>query len=195
MRIKAGYYDWNQFGLNDSFYPDDMPPEWRLTYYANEIECAQIDLSQLNDVGDIEELFDDLHEQFDVLIRFNDVNQWPLLNELLENEDVNIKAVICSDHCFKQYSKRIDSFDVACVAEEDKQLLSFNAQCQATQIMVAGLNIVFVDEVLTLKQWRLFVDAWVAEGKQEHYFLMLNSNVFKASVVAELRMMIDMLGY
>jgi hypothetical protein len=33
---------WNHAGWCGSFYPDDLPPEWRLAYYANEFRAVVV---------------------------------------------------------------------------------------------------------------------------------------------------------
>ena len=200
MRIKIGYYDWNQFGLKDSFYPEDMPLEWKLTFYANEIECTQLALGKLKSTDDISELFEDLSDDFDVLIKMDEIDQWPLLSELLVNNNANIKAVVCSEECQKRHSKQIASFSVPCfneadINEADKVSISLLPEINAKQLLTGSMNIVYVNEMLTLKQWRVFIDQWVLQADQEDCFLMLDADVFSSSVSGELRMMIDMLGY
>ncbi|WP_172600456.1 DUF72 domain-containing protein [Sulfurivermis fontis] len=33
---------WDHAGWSGTFYPDDLPPEWRLTYYANEFRAVVV---------------------------------------------------------------------------------------------------------------------------------------------------------
>lgn len=39
-RLLTGACGWRHAGWAGSFYPDDLPPEWRLTYYANEFRTV-----------------------------------------------------------------------------------------------------------------------------------------------------------
>lgn len=38
--LLIGARDWNHEGWWGTFYPEDLPPEWRLTYYANEYRAV-----------------------------------------------------------------------------------------------------------------------------------------------------------
>lgn len=35
-------YGWDHAGWSGAFYPDDLPPEWRLIYYANEFRAVVV---------------------------------------------------------------------------------------------------------------------------------------------------------
>ncbi|MCW8945604.1 MAG: hypothetical protein OQL27_12595 [Sedimenticola sp.] len=40
--IKIGAAGWEHSGWLSAFYPDDLPADWRLSYYANEFQIVQI---------------------------------------------------------------------------------------------------------------------------------------------------------
>jgi len=192
MIIKVGYYDWHEFGLKDSFYPDDMPPEWRLTFYANEMECTQIDISALKD---IDELFDDLPERFDIVIHAQDNQQWPVLQQLLESNELNIKAIVCTKQCQQQWAEALARYAVPCFSNRDERVFNNELNVKALQVSITELNILYVDEALKLKQWRQLIEEWVAQSKAQQGYLMLNAKSIKSSVASELRIMMDMMAY
>lgn len=41
MRLTLAAYGWQQSGWS-GYYPDDLPPEWRLDYYANEYDAVVV---------------------------------------------------------------------------------------------------------------------------------------------------------
>ena len=63
--LRIGAYGWKHEPWCDGFYPDDLPEDWQLTYYANEFStvllpadyCSQAEL-------DVEQLLDDVPENF-----------------------------------------------------------------------------------------------------------------------------------
>ncbi len=195
MIIKTGYYDWNDFGIKDSFYPEDMPKEWRLSFYANEHECVQIALAGLDKIEDINELFEDLPEQFDLIVRCDEVAQWPLLGDLLASEEVSIKAIVLNELCQQQWSEQLAKLSVPVFMPNDRQSLNFKVNMKSSQLLNSEMNIVYVSDIQTLKQWRAFIDQWVAEESAEEYYLLLKADVFNSSVSSELRLMIEMMGY
>ncbi|WP_135606966.1 hypothetical protein [Solemya velesiana gill symbiont] len=62
----VGIRDWEHEGWVKAFYPDDMPGEWRLTYYANEFRAVLVPPERWVDAGDeeIEAWCNDVHEAF-----------------------------------------------------------------------------------------------------------------------------------
>ena len=58
--LRVGVYDWAQFASDGGFYPDDLPAEWRLPFFANEFESACVGLSEqiLQTADDLEWLQD-----------------------------------------------------------------------------------------------------------------------------------------
>jgi len=61
-----GARGWDHPAWQGSLYPDDLPPEWRLSYYANEFNAvlAPADLWGAADAGLIASWADDVHDDF-----------------------------------------------------------------------------------------------------------------------------------
>ena len=66
MRLYCGIRDWNHPDLLENYYPDDLPEEWRLAYYANEFSCVLIPASvwMAGDEFEYEKWREDTHPQF-----------------------------------------------------------------------------------------------------------------------------------
>ena len=195
MNIKTGYYNWNEFGLKDSFYPDDMPGEWRLTFYANEIECTQISLDGLGDLDEAGELFEDLNEQFHLLVHCHDEKQWSLLNQLLENDEISIAALLINELSQKHWSEQLKKASIPCFFKSDEQSILFEKNVVGRQLLKDGLKIVYLDELLSLKQIRLFIEQWAKEAQNVEYYILLNASIYNSAQAGEIRLMIEMMGY
>lgn len=39
-RLGVGLLGWQDVAWADTYYPDDLPADWRLSYYANELNCV-----------------------------------------------------------------------------------------------------------------------------------------------------------
>ena len=71
--LRCGVFDWPRFPGKGGFYPDDLPPEWRLNYYANAFESACLPLTALPVDGELrEEWLDSLPEGFRLSLRADD---------------------------------------------------------------------------------------------------------------------------
>lgn len=64
--FRVGARDWERPEWASGFYPGDMPPEWRLSYYANEFNAVLLPPRRWLGVRDgvIAEWADDVHEAF-----------------------------------------------------------------------------------------------------------------------------------
>jgi hypothetical protein len=70
-RVLVGSIGWQHLEWQDSFYPEDLPPDWRLGFYANEFALAVItDLEQeLSD--DLFAEIDECNDRLSVMIRLS----------------------------------------------------------------------------------------------------------------------------
>lgn len=96
MNIKLGHYNWSELGSNSTYYPEDMPKEWQLSYYANEFECVELALETDTSLDDIEEWIEGLSESFCMVIKQGSEEQI----ELLKNECHCVISPNEIDHCF-----------------------------------------------------------------------------------------------
>jgi len=68
--LKLGCYGWNHAHWAGRYYPDDLPEDWRLSYYANDYSCVLVPANYcLQD--DIEDWLDEVHETFKFFM------EWP----------------------------------------------------------------------------------------------------------------------
>jgi len=49
-RVRLGLADWRRPELLDTFYPAELPEEWRLSYYASQFTCVWLDHSAWADL-------------------------------------------------------------------------------------------------------------------------------------------------
>ena len=45
MSITLGVSNWQDFAADGGYYPDDLPQDWKLSYFANEFSSACLNLS------------------------------------------------------------------------------------------------------------------------------------------------------
>ena len=87
-RILMGAADWHhQEWGNDIFYPDDLPEDWYLSFYANEFPVALVKNEQWLDVDAAEKIVDEIIEQatpgFKCVFELDlSANNWECLEEI-----------------------------------------------------------------------------------------------------------------
>ena len=83
--MRVGACDWDHAHWQGSFYPDDLPVDWRLTFYANEYTAVLVPESKWRIQGvDFEQWAEDVPEGF----RF-----YLLTSGLYENEENDASLV------------------------------------------------------------------------------------------------------
>ncbi len=81
--LQVGVFDWPSFAVGRHFYPEDLPAEWRLNYYANAFESACLPLSALPPPGDErEEWLDSLPPGFRLSLLQDEAGTVPAPDEL-----------------------------------------------------------------------------------------------------------------
>lgn len=64
--LEIGSYGWQHPAWVDTFYPEELPEEWQLPYYANEFRFVLVPVQDWSkaDEETLEQWRDDVHEQF-----------------------------------------------------------------------------------------------------------------------------------
>jgi len=69
--LKVGSYGWRHDHWQPEFYDNELPEDWRLTFYANEFSAVLVPASYLDESRDIEQWCEDVHQDFRFYI------EWP----------------------------------------------------------------------------------------------------------------------
>lgn len=74
LDLRIGARGWNHPAWVDQYYPNDLPEEWRLAYYANEFRSVSIPSNEwlFSDQEKIVQWSNDIHEDFRFIL------EWPL---------------------------------------------------------------------------------------------------------------------
>ena len=100
--VRVGVYNWAEFARDDSFYPEDMPAEWRLSYFANEFESACLDLSASGlSAALLGESLEDLAENFELSLAVSEISHIATILELIQQHELRAQWLIFDDHSGK----------------------------------------------------------------------------------------------
>jgi len=84
--LLVGAEAWEHPGWDELFYPDDLPPEWRLTYYANEFPLVLLPAAvwRLAQPAELDDWRDDVSERFRFVLDVTSVTATdrPMLQQL-----------------------------------------------------------------------------------------------------------------
>jgi len=64
--LNIGAYGWKHDSWSGGFYPDDLPPDWQLTYYSNAFNCVLVPVEYWcqQEMPDCEEWLENVHDEF-----------------------------------------------------------------------------------------------------------------------------------
>jgi len=64
--LNIGAYGWKHENWSGGFYPDDLPPDWQLTYYSNAFNCVLVPVEYWcqQEMPDCEEWLENVHDDF-----------------------------------------------------------------------------------------------------------------------------------
>lgn len=175
--IRVGVYDWEKFAVKGTFYPPDMPLEWRLAFFANEFEtaCLRLTDERLRQPIDFEWL-QDLAEGFRLYFTMptTDCGQSELLLQQEHFKSVICQAGIASDHQF------IDA-----------------TQCWTPQSPQTSACALLPGDA-TLADYRRWIDRWqeplVTDQGQQPSLLWLQGETAYAGKLSEVRTLVELMG-
>ncbi len=88
--LRVGTCDWNRDEWQGSYYPEDMPEEWRLDFYANHYQAVLVpekSWMQWTDEG-VEEAVDSVEEDFRFYFQFGSTPDQSRLKQLKKLLDI-----------------------------------------------------------------------------------------------------------
>lgn len=87
--IRIGTYGWRHANESTSFYDPNLPPEWRLSWYANHFRIVVIPASYEVDAGKIERWLEDTDPAFRFIL---ELDRTPLVAKTDDNYGLTLRA-------------------------------------------------------------------------------------------------------
>ncbi len=96
--IRTGVFDWCHFARDDSFYPADLPADWRLDFYRNEFDSACVSLEcLLNDATDLLQACTETDERSQLSLHLCGQGQFRRLLELCAANRLQVQYLILEE--------------------------------------------------------------------------------------------------
>ena len=204
--IKVGLYDWVKFPAQQGFYPDDLPTDWKLSFYANEFETACINIDETVDMELLNEWVDDLPDDFQLsfnLIKTDLVDQ---LAESLEQNSLNInyllvppleRDILLQNESLKVVLSRSES-DVG----KSQQVITASTVWAPDNSFVSASIALLPDidpgvglSVGNNRLYRNWIELWLKDNCQQELTLWLDAKTSRYSSLSELKTLVELMGY
>lgn len=93
--IRVGACDWDHAHWRGSFYPDDLPEDWRLGYYANEFSAVWLPKCRWQaDEADFEQWAEDVPDDFVFYLQGQPPGTDPVIRKALQTRQMQINEAL-----------------------------------------------------------------------------------------------------
>jgi len=204
--IQVGAYGWRYSHWETSFYPDDMPSEWYLSYYSNEFNTVMVpaDYWQEDKGFACEEWLDEIHDEFRFYIEcpiqvLSDDETFALFLRQLGSLQSYVAGVFLPENVSKQASsERLQRMTQ--LTRVFGQTGALGNEVQA--VWQEGLSennlsaqlAIFEDDLIQLRRTRVNVEAFVENGLDEQQDIIVKHGTLSASDLMKFRSVIEIMG-
>ncbi|MCK4711068.1 MAG: hypothetical protein KAU21_20825 [Gammaproteobacteria bacterium] len=200
--IKVGIYDWVKFPAQNGFYPEDLPIDWKLSFYANEFETACINIDETLDFKLFLEWLDDLPDDFELSFNLIKTDLIDQLAESLEQGSFKInyllvpqqeRDILLRNESFKAVLSRFE------VNSSKPQRVISSSSLWTPDNNVASASVALLPDIAPdvdkLRLYRRWIELWLDNNSQHRLTLWLDGKTARYSSVSELRTLVELMGY
>ena len=197
--IRVGVFNWSDFCKEGDYYPEDMPVEWRLSYFSNDFETACIDFSCCDsDPSRLLDWVDDLPETFELSLKLTRESQLETLVDCCTQLSFRLHYLLVSD-------------DMPTLIEKDASMQQALSDCSVAQQIMPASTLWTPDQSnqvspvarlpgrADLRQYRAWIEQWLAVQPSETLelplTLWLEGTDATYSTVMELRTLVELMGH
>ena len=183
--------------LQDDFYPEDLPSEWRFDYYSTMFKALSLPIDTDEDLDQIFEDMQEAEEEFELVLS---IEQSQLINK------TQLTSLLSS------VSEHQADFTLFCVVDQspDKAVMDlltgYHVCFQSTKALLLGLNEVQINaQTLSFNQTPILYSAEAWDEKQMRSYLedvssinaktILICKFAESSALNQIRIIAELLGY
>lgn len=199
--ISVGVFDWVNFPGQPGFYPDDIPEEWKLSFYSNEFNSACLSLAGLDSQPErLTEWVEDLPETFELSIYMDHSTQIPILQSLLQQVDGQLYALILGPREGNNllHNKNLQAL-LSTSGLADVALYEFNQIWRPDHRVRADHRIAMFPVAENMRQNRAWIDQWLKDSESDpdasQKTLWLAGSEISYQRLSEMRTLIELMGY
>ncbi len=195
-KIKVGLFDWTQFPAKKNFYPDDLPAEWKLSFYANEFETACIDIDKTENKHLSDEWFDDLPDNFDLSFVLSRANQFEKISQLFDSCELKLNYLLIDeqerDILLQKYTDNTVLSRAGITRPE--QIIS-PVSLWTPEVHAKSAKIALLPDIDNKRLYREWIELWLRDNRQQELTLWLDGSTTRYSTMSDLRTLVELMGY
>ena len=183
MQIVVGAYGWQHEQWEKTFYPEDIPPDWRLNYYANEFEAVLVPFRiwSTSDNSELKKWMGDLPENFQLFFEASAGHEDQAANKVLLDGLLLYPPVIFSPAKYNETSVQFGM---------QEALLEGSRFGQSDAVLLR----IFAADVINPEQIRQIIER-VQEGysRYETIYLFFDQTLADMSILSTASIIVDLL--
>ena len=194
--IKVGLFDWDKFPLNNDFYPDDLPAEWKLSFYANEFETVCINFDELVKEPSLDEWFDDLAESFDLCLSLSSAEQFEQLTRLVQQSELKLNCLLIDEQERDILLQNKPDISVLLAAGmiRPEQIVS-RSSLWTPDINVKSAGIALLPDIDNIRLYREWIELWLQDNSHQQLKLWMDGSTARYATLSKLRTLVELMGY
>lgn len=210
-RVHVGSNGWLHPGWDERFYPEDIPPDWKLSYYANEFSATVVPQSiWYEQADDFAEMAEDLDDEFALYFQLKDLA--PSLDDLRANKTQyagNFRGYLVDFHdkafsaepasLFGELSEAIilpvdELVDEVSVGEASNSMASLHGNWAEVSSLNRLTNVILVDGSKDLRyQKNAFEEKKQIIRNDSDVLVLLNDEQPDVEMMRQLRIMLELM--
>jgi uncharacterized protein YecE (DUF72 family) len=184
--LRVGSYGWRHDHWRPNFYDDDLPEDWRLTFYANEFNAVLVPASYLDESRDIEQWCEDVNEDFQFYFEWpENMHSTDALVEELSSMGEKLGGILLSSNI----QLKIDCPVYSGQANDD--LMDIWQPHHRLQSDLAVLAI----EQNDLRQQRQWLEAFMEDSRGKGRVVLLSDPILDIKALHDLKTLIELKGF
>ena len=195
--VKVGVYGWSGFAPGHSFYPEDMPDEWRLAFYANEFESACVDLTRGGPDSDtLAEWVEDLPGDFELSFVVSASAQVDAILELIEQQLLQPRWLVVDDRAGELNADEVLQHIENHVASSAPPRLLRRSRIWRPDHPVDSSVIALLPAAATNAEYRAWIEQWLptTDADQAQALTLWCDADTGYARLAELRTLVELMG-
>ncbi len=195
--IRVGVFNWTRFMSMVGFYPDDLPEDWHLSFYANEFESACISLNAL--AGQTDHFLDwveDLDEAFQWSLYLDDLQQIDVLKSLCGKG--LIPHWLIMDNQFSLMAEELTGEAIKNIGLDARRVIQVDEVWRPGRVETVS-RVAILPGPEPVKTYRNWVEDWLQSLPAAHHgaslTLWLEAPGSDYQTLSECRTLVEMMGY
>ena len=193
--VKVGVYGWSGFAPGHSFYPEDMPSEWRLSYYANEFQSACIGLAETGpDSDSLAEWVEDLPADFELSLLVAASAELESIPALIEQRALQPRWLIVDDRAGELSADQILQYLENHIDTAATVRLLRRSRIWRPDHPVESSAIALLPAAATNAEYRAWIEQWLPTTAADQALTLWCPADIGYARLAELRTLVELMG-